>query len=131
MPVKQGSTRMKELAASERDAKRPADFRDRQLADFSAMTSGLRGLSLALAVAEHAAKWTGLDPGIPPEFARDQATRTAAALAKVADPLRKIADLEADLRAAHEEIAGLKERIRARSTEPTRNQGIAAAGAIQ
>ena len=49
------------------------------------------------------------DPGLPPEMRREQVGRLAAALGKLSEPLKQIQELNAELRAAHAVIVGLRE----------------------
>ena len=83
-----------------------------------------------VAVAEHAARWAGKDPGPDPGFNRQQQISAAQTLAKVADPARQLAELADELREAHAEIAQLRERIRAAS-QPQRDPGGPQAESLQ
>lgn len=90
---KSGGSRAVDAKHLERDAKRPENFPQLQRRDFAKVTRGKRGIELAMAVADHAARWAGKDPGMPPEQAREQQIRAAQTLGKLSDPEAKIREL--------------------------------------
>lgn len=81
-----GGARETERRRRERDANRPRGWAARQRRAFGAAIRGKSGIELALAIAEHAARWAGKDPGLPPEYLRQQQIAAAQTLGKIANP---------------------------------------------
>lgn len=93
MPSKKsGGARQTEQVRLEREAKRPRGWAASQRRAFTRATKGLHGIALAVAAAEHALEWSGKDPGLPPEQAREQQIRGSQTLGKLSQPEETIRD---------------------------------------
>jgi hypothetical protein len=124
MPSKKsGGARATERKRRAQEAVRPKGYNARAIAKLKRRMKPSDGsiqgvLGKAVLALEATLDEAAGDPGVPPEYRREQMARIAAALAKAAEPKKLIDDLAADLRAAHAVIEALKEQHHAAEESP-------------
>lgn len=124
MPSKKsGGARAVEAKHRARDARRPKGWATRQRKAYRQALAGKEGLERVIAAAQWAMDWAAQDPGMPPEYIREQVIRAAQGLAKVIDPQRELASRDADLRAAAQLIESLEAKLRVARAAPRSASG--------
>jgi hypothetical protein len=118
MPIKKsGGAQAVERKHRERNAKRPRGYAAAVAGEARALwtedASPVGALLESIAELRVLARQAATDPGMPPEYRREQAGRLRAALVKAADPARLLREQDAELRAALALIESLQEKLRA------------------
>ena len=99
MPSKKPSRqRERERRERERNAQRPLRFIEREAAAFKRLLARLKRedaspLDRSIAMLDFAASRAGVDPGMPPEYRRQQIAQFASQLGKLADPKKQLDEL--------------------------------------
>jgi len=112
MPRKQGAARQAEIIRSEWDEKRPEGWADGQRLAYARAVAKKKGLERVIAGVQWAMDFAAKDPGVPPEYAREQVIRAGQSLAKVIDPQRLIKELDTEQAKALDRIEELEAEIR-------------------
>ncbi len=122
-----GGARDVERKHRTRSAKRPKNYnataRRAIQATWNKDGSALGAIVESVAELRLLARQAATDPGMPPEYRREQAGRLRAALVKAADPAQLIQELGAELRAALATIESLEAKLRAARSAPAGTSG--------
>lgn len=128
MPSKKsGGQRAVEAKHRARDAKRPKGYAEREAAAFKRLLAKLKragasDLAVSAAALRFVMERNGVDPGMPPEYRRQQVAMSAAQLGKVAEPAKVIAEKSALLEKALAHIEALEAKLRG-TAKPSGDRG--------
>lgn len=125
--TKSGGARATERKRRAQKAARPKGYHASCIAAFKGArrrgNTAADALDEAVQTLRIAMRQAATDPGMPPEYCREQAARIAAAVAKAAEPRKLIDELADELRTAHEVMEALK--VQDAAQEPPKNPGRA------
>lgn len=117
------AARLLQLARAGAEQRAKAKLRSRARSKAGVNVDAAEALSLAVAHLNEVMAAAKNDKGMDPAERRAQVIAAAAALGKLSDPARQIAELSFELRQAHEDIAELEERVGANQEPPANPSG--------